>query len=159
MVSVMESKHDLAAQLLAVERSEAAPYVCLRPSPRWYPPAVGLWAATLFVVITWELTAVALLALVALECAFLRWMVRRQGAWPRAAGPKPPEITREYSKFLVGLVPLALLLVLTTWLAGRPAGLAIVLVGVTAGIALYERSYERAAARVRARLHLSRGAS
>ncbi len=154
----MESD-ETARQLLEVERAEAAPYVCLRPSPWWYPPVVGLWGAALFVALAWDLPSVTLLALVAVECGFLAWMVRRQGAWPRMSGPKPPEIAREYRRFLVGLSVLAVALGLTLWVASRPFGAVVVLVGVTAGIAGYERSYERAAAVVRARLALSREAA
>lgn len=149
----MES-NDVADQLREVERAEATPYVTLLPSPWWYPPLAGAWAASLAAVLLLDLSGVALLVLVALELAFIAWMVRRQGAWPRMTGSKPSEIDRAYWQFLVGLGVLAVAVGLTAWLAGPVAVCAVVLVGVTVGLWLYERAYERAAARVRARLGL-----
>ncbi|GAA0980681.1 hypothetical protein ENKNEFLB_01969 [Nocardioides aquaticus] len=147
--------NEVADQLREVERAEAAPYVDLLPSPWWYPPVVGAWAASLAAVLLLDLSGVALLALVALELAFIGWMVRRQGAWPRMTGSKPPEVDRAYWQFLGGLAVLAVAVGLAGWLAGPVTVCVVVLVGVTAGLWLYERAYERAVARVRARLALA----
>jgi hypothetical protein len=78
-------------QLRAAERGEAAPYVRFPPTPWWYSPVVGAWAAA-----------------------------------------------------FVGTF--------ACWLGGVAAGAVVAFVTVTAGLAVYERRYAVAAARVRERL-------
>lgn len=99
-----------------------------------------------------DLARMALLVLIALELGFIAWMVRRQGAWPRMSGSKPPEIDRACWHFLAGLTALAAAVGLAAWLGGPVLTCLVVLVGVTVGLALYERDYEQASARVRERL-------
>lgn len=153
-LSTMES-NDLGGQLLEIERAEAAPYVRMLPSPWWYPPLAGVWAAGLAAVLLWDLPRPTLLALVVLELALVAWMVRRQGVWPRLSGPKPREIDRAYRRFLLGLGVLLAAVALTAWLGGPTPTVVVVLVGVTVALGAYERHYEHAAARVRERLGMA----
>lgn len=153
----MESDHlDAAAAHRIMERAEAAPYVEQPATPGWYPPLVGLWAAGLAAVVTIGLatdrsTTPWILALVALELLFLRWLTRRQGAMPgfRRA---PAEFRPVLVRYLAGVA----IVVAATGVAGAVAGpgaaAAVAFVAVTAGVALHERSFAAAAARTRERL-------
>jgi hypothetical protein len=153
MESEQLDPHD--AQRIA-ERAEAAPYVDYPATPWWYAPAVGLWVAGLLLTLDAmrDHTAVALpamLVLIGLECAYLGWYTRRHGALPSLRRP-PAEFRGALAGYAVGTV-LAVAAITTAWLvAGGPAAAVVALVLVTGGIALYERSYARAAARTRARL-------
>ncbi|WP_244931609.1 hypothetical protein [Nocardioides sp. W7] len=138
------------------ERAEAAPYIDYPPTPWWYAPAAGLWAGALILLIGLAqdrrvLALVGLLALVALEGAFLAWYSRYHGALP-SLRHAPAEFRPAFVRYGVG-VAVVLALVVGSWLlAGAIAAAVVAGVAVTVGLVLYERTFARAAARTRARL-------
>ncbi|GAB2883064.1 hypothetical protein [Nocardioides pacificus] len=151
----MESEQDIAAQLRDVERAAAAPYVVYPPTPRWYPPAAGTWAAALVGVIAWGRDsawfAVGMVTLLVAELAFLRWYSRRHGALPSLRQP-PPEFRSAFRRYAVGVAVVLALVALAWTLLGPWAAVATTWVAVTVGLAAYERLYAQAARRVRERL-------
>ena len=64
----------------------------------------------------------------------------------------PPEFHRVFRLYFLGLVALLAAVVAAGFLLPRPFAIAICLVGVTAGLTVYERVYGDAAAATRARL-------
>ncbi|GAB3089599.1 hypothetical protein GCM10027215_39460 [Nocardioides zeae] len=163
MVSIMES-NDVRAQLHALERAEAAPYVDQRPSPWWFAPAFGAWFGVMAAVqdfhwshdvsSMWQalVTLAILVPMAALIGAYTSWHQRYHGAWPKLVGPKPPEIRRVYRLYFLAFVVVAAALVgvallVPWWVTG--AVTAVVAYGF---LVAYERVYERAAAAVRERL-------
>lgn len=140
--------------LREADRAEAAPWTDYPPTPRWYPPAVGVWAALITLAFTELHDPVrlpAVLALIAVEIGFVRWYVRyRGGVMP--TGPAP----REFRGAILGYVAAAAVVVLgagalAAAVAGW-AGAAFALVTTTILIAWYERAYADAARRARERL-------
>ena len=157
MVSNMES--DEARQQLGIAlRAEAAPYIDYPPTPWWYFPAVGAWAAGMIGAFTWWRSNVAmflgvLAALIAVELVFIAWMRRRHGALPMPGRGTPPrEIAAAWRGYAAGLLAVAVAVALTWWLAGTPVAAGVAFVLVTAGLVMYERRYASAAAKVRSRL-------
>ncbi|HTW16309.1 MAG TPA: hypothetical protein VMF51_14335 [Nocardioides sp.] len=136
------------------ERAEAAPFVDYPPTPWWYAPAAGLWAGSFTLlagVREHGLAVLGLLALVAVESAFLAWYSRYHGAFP-SLRRAPREFRPAFARYFVGLA-LVLLLVVGAWVAwGVFVAAVVAAVSVAAGLALYERTYARAAARTRDRL-------
>jgi hypothetical protein len=153
MVSVMESFSDPRQDLADAERAAAAPYVDYPKTPAWYPPAVGIWAAALVAIIGVDdhtVRSAGLVGLIVLEVLFLAWYRRKRGVMPNLRGA-PREIAREMRWYVVG----ALVVVAVAGAAFTVSSLlaaAVALVLVTAGVAVYERRYEVAAARTRDRL-------
>ncbi|MFC7493508.1 MULTISPECIES: hypothetical protein [unclassified Nocardioides] len=149
----MESD-EIRRTLRKADRAEAAPWIDYPPTPRWYPFAVGTWAALLTLVLA-ELEDATRMAgavgLIAIELAFLRWYVGyRGGVMPTGSAP------REFRAAILCFVLTAAAIVLgatalvanvATW-----AAVVFVLVAVTLGIGWYERVYAGAAARARTRL-------
>ncbi|MBM9434118.1 hypothetical protein [Flaviflexus equikiangi] len=154
----MESNRDVARQIRDLERGEAAPYVDIPPSPFWAAPAYGAWfAAYVGAFALWSahqlLFIVAMLVLVGAMSAFLGWFSSRSGVFPRLGRGRPPrEIRREYGFYVGGLIAVVAAVAVSWWWAGPPIASATTLVLVTAGIALYEYRYQRAADAVKARL-------
>lgn len=156
MFSSMQS--DLRDELRRLERAEAAPYVGCPPTPRWYVPATGLWAAAYSGNVVWMRAGgpqwavlPILVVLVIVAGVFIGWYRRYHGALPSLRGPKPPEIRRAYVNYLVGATVVAAALVFLIW-AVPPAAPIAALVLVSGGVWLYERAYRRAADRLRKRL-------
>lgn len=148
-------KSQRMAQKMA-ERAEAAPYVDYPPTPKWYPPSVGVWAAALVLLIAQRedhqvLTVIGILALVAIEGAFLSWYSRYHGALPSLRHP-PAEFRVAFLRYLAGLAVVIGLIALAWWVVDPWAAAIVTLVSVTAGLALYEREYAAAARRTRQRL-------
>ncbi|MET7747573.1 hypothetical protein [Micromonospora sp. NPDC005367] len=145
-------------QLRAAERGAAAPYVSYPPTPWWYAPSVGAWAAAMIGTFSWwrenaGMFVGSLAALIAVELLFVVWMRRRHGALPMPGTGKPPaEIAGVWRGYLSALPVVALLVGLVWWLVGVGAAAGTAFVLVTVGLAAYERRYAMAAARVRARL-------
>ncbi len=157
MLSDVESI-DVAAQILAAERGAAAPYVSYPPTPWWYSPAVGAWAAAFVASFTWwrvngAMFAASLAILIALEAGFVQWMRRRHGALPMPGRGSPPsEIAAVWRGYGVGVVIIAIIVALAWWLGGIAIAAPAAFVSVTVGLIWYERSYARAARQVRERL-------
>lgn len=150
----MESD-EIRAQLRDVERAAAAPYVDHPPSPRWLPVAFGAWVAAfvLCFLLDGPLFAAVVVALLLLELGFIRWVAKRHGALPDPTKGEPPaEIVRQYRNYLVGLAAIAVAVVLLAWLVDLVLTAVVAFVLVTGAYAVYERTYDRAAAQVRARL-------
>jgi hypothetical protein len=148
----------LEGQLKAAERGAAAPYVNYPPTPWWYAPSIGAWAAAMIGTFTWwrenaGLFVGSLAALIAVEILFVVWMQRRHGALPMPGKGTPPvEIAGVWRGYLASLPVVALLVGLVWWLVGVPAAAGAAFVLVTVGLAVYERRYALAAARTQARL-------
>lgn len=148
----MES-NEIERALREADRAEAAPWVDYPPTPRWYPPAVGVWAGLLTVAFTeleGSLRTAVLLGLVAAEFGFLRWYVRyRKSVMP--TGRPPREFRTAIGLFVLGAIAVvggtAALVQTSTWL-----GAAYTVVSATLIIAWYERAYADAARRTRERL-------
>jgi len=145
-------------QLRVIAQGEAAPYISYPPTPWWYSPAVGAWAAAFVGAFAWwransPLFIGALVVLIALEGLFIGWLRRRHGALPWPGYGRPPaEIAAVWRGFAVGLAVVVAAVAVSWWLGGVPAGAAVTFVTVTTGLTLYERRYAQAAARVRDRL-------
>jgi hypothetical protein len=145
-------------QLRVIAQGEAAPYISYPPTPWWYSPAVGAWAAAFVGAFAWwransPLFIGALVVLIALEGLFIGWLRRRHGALPWPGYGRPPaEIAAVWRGYAVGLAVVAAAVAVSWWLGGVPAGAVVAFVTVTTGLALYERRYAQAAARVRDRL-------
>src|SRR5689334_3910822 len=145
-------------QLRAAERGEAAPYIRFPPTPWWYSPVVGAWAAAFVGTFAWwrvnaVLFVTSLVVLIVLEGLFIGWLRRRHGALPWPGYGRPPaEIAAVWRGYAAGLAVVAAAIAVSWWLGGVPVGAAVAFVTVTTGLALYERRYAQAAARVRDRL-------
>lgn len=145
-------------QLQALRRGEAAPYISYPPTPWWYAPAIGAWTAAFIGTFSWwrvngAAFTGALAVLLALNAVFVTWMRRRHGALPMPGrGRAPTEIVVLWRGFAVVLPMIAALVALAWWLGGIPVAAGVAFVLVTAGLAVYERRYAGAAARVRSRL-------
>ncbi|MEZ0577877.1 hypothetical protein [Nocardioides sp. MH1] len=150
----MESNADAADALRQAERAAAAPYIDYPPTPAWYPPATGLWAAAFCLATAIPsddpTRAAALGLLVVLELGFVAWYRRYRGTWPR--GRAPQEVRSVMRAFVVGAVAVVALVGALLWRTTPWLSAVVALVVVTAAIALYERAYSSAAARARARL-------
>ncbi|GAA3198903.1 hypothetical protein ACFO1B_02375 [Dactylosporangium siamense] len=153
----MESD-EVREQLALVRRAEAAPYIDYPPTPWWYSPAIGAWVAGMIGAFTWwrsdaVLFVGTLAALIVLELAFLTWMRRRHGALPMPGRGTPPhEIAAAWRGYAIALPVVVVVVGFVWWLAGVPVAAGVAFVLVTAGLAVYERRYAAAAAKVRSRL-------
>lgn len=157
MLSGMESISP-SEQLRAVERGEAAPYISYPPTPWWYFPVIGAWAAALVGTFTWwrvngALFASSIVVLIALEVLFIAWMKRRHGALPMPGHGRPPaEIASVWRGYLAGLLVVVAAIGVAWWLGGVAVGAVVAFLTVTTGLVVYEQRYAVAAARVRERL-------
>lgn len=148
----MESE-EIRQALREAERAEAAPWTDYPPTPRWYPPATGLWAGALILALGGlhdSTRSLAVLALLVVELAFIRWYTRyRGGMWP--TGRPPREFRPAIAWLLAGIV-----LILAGALALPVVSLAVsalfVAVVTTAVVGRYEAAYAAAARRARERL-------
>lgn len=158
MLSVMESTPPPAEQLRAIEQAEAAPYINFPPTPWWYSPAIGAWAAAFVGAFSWwrvnsALFLVSLALLVVLEGLFIGWLKRRHGALPMPGYGRPPaEIASAWRWYGAGAVVVIAAIAVAWWLGGVATGAVVAFITVAAGLAVYERRYAQAAARARERL-------
>ena len=163
MVSDMESDQfsddtslSTQQQIDLAERASAAPFVDYPPTPGWYAPVIGLWAA--------GMTAVAsnmsdnkaimfplLFTLIVLEFAFLSWYRRFMGTMPNLKNA-PAEIKSEMHRYLAGVLVSAAAIVLAVIVIGWWAGSIVAFATVTIGLTVYERRYAAAATRAKQRL-------
>ena len=148
----MENK-EIAAQLRATERSEAAGWIHVPQTPWWVPLYFGGYAAAA----AWAMGALdglagslVLLALTGSALLMIRWQRTARGTWPTSNPPR--ELRRPLGLLLAGATALCLV----CWAVGEQWGWppAAVLAGVlaTALSWTYERSYARAARAARERL-------
>jgi hypothetical protein len=148
-----ESREALAAQLHEIERGQAAPWVSYPPMGWWWPAAFGVWSAT-YTLTTGLLdgfvgSALQLLHVLVMLCA-IWWMRRDRGTYPSGRAPRElrgPFVLVFGGGVLVALVVWGLFAWLGPWVAAVAA-----LVLAWSLVAAYERSYARAATRVRERL-------
>lgn len=152
-----EYRQKLAAELREAERAAASPYVDYPATPRWYEPAIGLWAAAFTITFSSyrdSLTfSLVMVGLIVIELIFIRWLFTSHGAMPWPGFGKPPaEIRPVWNAYFAGCVVVVGLVALTWWQVGPwwAAGLTFVL--VTGGLTWYDRAYAAAAQRVRERL-------
>jgi hypothetical protein len=156
MLSRMEtddSRRALAAQLHEIDRGQAAPWVICPPMGWWWPAAFGVWSAT-YTLTTGLLdgfvgSALQLLHVLVMLAA-IRWMRRVRGTYP--SGRAPRELRGPFALVFGGGVVVALWVWgVFVWLGPWVAALAALVLAWSL-VAAYERSYARAAARVRERL-------
>jgi hypothetical protein len=156
-VSDVESElYDPAEARRIAERAEAAPYVDYPPTPGWYAPAGGAWAAAYVALLglreahgAW--LVVGLVLLVAMLGAFLSWYQRYHGAFP-SMRRAPREFRRAFVAYGIGLVVVVVAIAGAWLLIGHAAAAVTAFVVVALGLALYERAYAAAARRTRERL-------
>lgn len=151
----METPLGPADSLREHERAAALPYTEYPPTPRWYPPAVGVWAAVFLgsFLYLWSEPAFgfAMFALIAVELGFISWYRRKRGTMPSMKGA-PTEFNRAFRLYAAGLVGLAVVIAAATLVLPHIVAVAVCFVGVTGGLAAYERVYREAADATRARL-------
>ncbi|MGD9987026.1 hypothetical protein [Pseudonocardia sp.] len=144
-----------------LERAEAAPFVIHPATPWWHFPLMGLWAAAMVGAFTWWrenalLFVAAMIALVAIEAGYLTWLSRSHGALPMPGRATPPtELVPVWRGYFLGVAVVVAAVGLLWWLLGVAAAALTTFVLVTGGLAEYDRRYERAAARTRARLGIA----
>lgn len=144
--------------LRGVERAEAAPWVDYPPTPRWYPPAVGLWSAALLGLAAYDSTGLTgelvrlggLVAMLALLGVFQVWYRRYRGTMP--TGRPPLELRRPARVFAVTGLAVAALGLLLAYTAPVWVGPLVAFALMTPLVAWYERAYARAARATRERL-------
>jgi hypothetical protein len=148
----MESD-DLRQSLREAERGEAATWIDYPPTPRWWAPMFGVWAAVLAANIGYVgglVGALVTLALAAFMGGVIGWQRRVRGTFPTG---RPP---RELNGSMFRLMGGAAVLAVAAWAIGALVAvwLAVVLTGVGswALVEWYERAYARDAERVRRRL-------
>jgi hypothetical protein len=156
-LSIMESEE--ARELLRVaERAEAAPYLDYPPTPWWYYPVIGAWAAGMIGAFAWWRESIPLFVgtlaiLIVLEIVFINWMQRRHGSLPQPGRGRPPaEIGVVWRGYFMALPAVAALVAVSWWLGGVATAAAVAFVLVTGGLVIYEKRYELAAEATRARL-------
>jgi hypothetical protein len=156
MVADMESDPDPRQLLAEAERAGAAPYVDYPPTPAWFAPVVGAWAAAMVLTIgamgDRPLVAVpVLIVLIALEGGFFAWYRRYRRTNPSLTNA-PPEIAVAMRRYAVGVVVVLAACVVAYVVAGPVLAAGVAFVTVTIGLVLYERQYAEAAAATRERL-------
>jgi hypothetical protein len=152
----MESIEDPRTALRIVERAGAAPYIDYPPTPRWYPFAVGVWAALMVLACDGASSRPAvfipvIVLLVAAEGAFFAWYRRYMQTWPSMRSA-PREINAAYRRYAVGAVSVLAVCVAVFVLIGPVVCAVVTFALVAAGLALYERTYAAAATATRNRL-------
>lgn len=153
MLAGMESNQEATLALAEAERAAAAPWIEYPPTPRWYPFAVGLWAAAYclsFAIPDGMLRTLVLLPLIISEFWFIIWARKYRGVWPN--GKPPIEIRALLIKFVIGAVLVVGLGALAIWLVGPWVSAIYAVVVVTLTVAWYERAYAVVADRARKRL-------
>jgi hypothetical protein len=155
MVSIMETDSDANALLIEAERAGAAPYIDYPPTPRWYPPAVAAWAAALVLTIGVSghkaVFIPALVALLAIEVAFLWWYRRYRGTMP-SMRQVPTEIARAMGQYFAATAAVVVAIGIAYTVFGPPAAAVVAFLTVTPTLHWYEGRYAAAAAATRARL-------
>jgi hypothetical protein len=155
MVSGMESdgrRDSVREQLNEIERGELASWVVYPPTPRWWAPAFGGWAAVLTLVIgllDGFVLALAQLGLVLVMFLVIAWDRRRRGTYP--SGRPPRDFNGAMLRLVLGAAGVAIGAWLvadhvSVWLAAAVAGL-----GSWAVVAWYEHDYAAVASRLRGR--------
>jgi hypothetical protein len=156
MVSAMESDATPQEALAAAERATASVWIDYPPTPGWYYPAVGVWAAALVYTMTGIDSSVVqlpvVLALVAASGAFMGWYQRYRGAMPRLTSA-PAEFRRSLGAFFaVYALLIAAVIVVGAVLDLPVVAAAGTFVVATVGLYIYEKAYESAARRTKERL-------
>ncbi len=136
-----------------IERGELVSWVVCPPTPAWWAPGFGLWAAALALAIgllDGVVQSLAQLGLILILFLVIAWDRRRRGTYPNG---RPP---RDLLWVIGGLVLGAALTSVVAWVVGELVSAwvaaAIAGVGAWAVVAWYERTYAAIAARIRARL-------
>jgi hypothetical protein len=147
---------DSKLQLDLAERASVAPYVDYPPTPRWYAPAVGLWAAGMAFVLAnmsdnKSFAVPALVVLLVIEVAFMRWYRNYMGTMPNYENA-PAEIRRELWRYAVGVVVAFAAICAGLYFGGALAGAIVAFSTVTIGLTVYERRYAAAAKQTKQRL-------
>lgn len=162
MVSDMESTHPIPPtgdELRDVERAAAAPFVDYPELPRWWVIVAGLWFTAVLApsVTEWpDNTALRISILVVLVAALgaaVTWYTSQRGVVP-STDPRhaPPEVGRVmWAYYALAAAAFGVMLALWAW-APPLVTLAWVFGVSTGGLAIYDRRYERAANRAKARL-------
>ncbi len=155
-VSNMENKHELERELREAERAEAAPWTDYPPTPAWFPPLTGVWAALLVLAATTRDThpvpaIIGLIVLIVVEMAFISGYRRYRGVMPSFKN-LPAEFKPAVTQYVFAVIGVFG----STWLAfelgGTPGAMVASFLSVTALLWWYERTYTAAADAARKRL-------
>lgn len=154
----MES-NEIREQLREAERAAAAPYVTYPKDPWWYPALLGLTGPLLVLVLTQTFGAFAgkpswgafpsiAITLIALYIVFDKR--KRRGTFP--LGKAPAELRGVYRWYFIGAVLVVIAIGALAFLAPIFVSLPASFLLAFGGVMWFGTAYERAAARVRARL-------
>ena len=148
----MES-NELRESLREAERGKASTWIDYPPTPRWWAPMFGVWAAVFTAnegYVGGLPGALVTLVLAAFMGGVIGWQRRVRGTFPTG---RPP---RELNASLLGLFAGAAVIALVAWLVAVQVAVwaAVVVAGLGswALVAWYERVYARVSDRVRDRL-------
>ncbi len=154
----MESNSDLNAiehQLADAERLGTVAWTEYPPTPLWFFPAVGAWFAffMLCMLNMWDnaVWIAPMIGAVVLEGAFIGWMTKRRGVFPRLS-TMPAEFAPAARWYAVGVAVVVGVGFALMYFVSMLLGAAVVFTLSTAGLYWYEQGYERAAAATRARV-------
>lgn len=153
----MESDSDLRAQLAEAERLSTVAWTEAEDVPLWMYPAAGVWFAGILGCLRfmWEngWWILPLIALLALEGAFIGWVTNMRKANPNLRR-MPPEFRKAVIGYLIGLaVVIGATMALFAW--STVAGLVFCAIASTAGLLIYRAHWYRAVDATRARVATS----
>lgn len=156
MVSNMETDATPQDALRQAERATASVWTDYPPTPWWYYPAGGAWAAGLVYAITGVDNSLVQIAMVVGLCAlsglFIGWYKNYRGTLPRITSA-PREFKRAITVYFVVYALLIAGVIVVGFVLDQPLVAAVgMFVAATAGLYVYERAYESAAQRTRERL-------
>jgi hypothetical protein len=152
----MESDVTPEQALAAAERATAAVWIDYPPTPAWYYPAMGAWWGALVLSLGAlyddPLLLVAPAAVLIGSLAwFVSWYTRYRGTLPKGVSA-PKEFRPAIAALAAGEVVMIALAAALCLTAGPLVAALVTFVGATAGLWVYERAYEAAAAATRERL-------
>lgn len=146
-------RQDLAQQLHAIERGQAAPWLTAPSLGWWWPVMFGVWTATYTLtagLLDGSVQAVLRLVHVLVILAAVGWMRRVRGTYPR--GRSPRELNPAFALLFAGALVVALVIWWVHASIGTGAAAVVGLVLAWALVAVYEQMYARAVVRVRERI-------
>jgi len=151
-------------QLRELERAEAAPYLEYRVS-KWWAPGFALWFGFLVAALDYvwatrgeggparSIVVVGIMIILAVTLGMgIRWYQHYNGTWPAFFGNKPPEITRAYARYSIGVAILVPVIIAVAYFAPWWASGLVTFGLVFVQLHRYSRFYDAAAAAAKARL-------
>lgn len=147
-------------QLAEAERAEATVWTTY-PELGWaYPPVFGLWFGALVAIQSVEsnvLSILGLVALLGLMGGAFRWYVNKRGAMPRGLRSAPAELRRPMIAYLVAAGVTAAIMLALSAMVGWVSAAVFVTIAATIILAVFDRSYAKAAKAATRRLDAAAG--